>query len=147
MRHNYKILSVAGGATAAATLTAEFDTKGFSYASIAFVDGTAPTTHTISTVVTANVVQHSDSSGSGHANITGYVSGTDFTVTTTAISTAVAKIVYNIDLRGKKRYLKVTASPHGAMTTGAIVCTLTNPADGCVTAAEVNSAIVVNGQS
>lgn len=147
MRHNFKILSVAGAATAGGTLTAEFDTKGFSYASIAFVDGTAPTTVPIGTTTANNVVQHSDSSGSGHANITGYVSGTDFTATTTTISTSLAKIVYNIDLRGKKRYLKVTAGPHGAMTTGAIVCTLTNPADGCVTAAEVNSAIVVNGQS
>lgn len=142
---NFKTITVTGAATAGGTLTAEFDTVGFSYASISFVDGTGNTTHTIGTVVANNIVQHSDTSGSGHANISGYVSGTDYTVTTTAISTGLAKITYNIDLRGRKRYLKIGAGSHGAMTTGAIVCTLSNPSDGCVTAAEFGAAIVVNG--
>jgi predicted S18 family serine protease len=145
MKSNYKIITVAGAATAAGLLTAEFDTLGFSYASIAFVDGTSPTTHGLSTVLTNQYIQHSDTAGSGHAAISGFVPGTDWTPSSAAVATNVAKVVYNVDLRGRKRYLKVQASAGGAMTTGALVCTLTNPADGRTTAAEIGAGAVVNG--
>lgn len=146
MKANYKIVTVAGASTAASTtLSAEFDTLGFSYASIAFVDGTTPTTHGLSTVATNHVVQHSDTSGSGFSAISGFVAGTDWTPSSAALATNVAKLVYNIDLRGRKRYLKIQVSPNGAITTGALVCTLTNPADGRTTAAEIGAGAVVNG--
>ena len=146
MRSNYKIITVAGASTAASTtLTAEFDTLGFSYASIAFVEGTSPTTHGLSTVATNHVLQHSDTSGSGFSAISGFTAGTDWTPSSAGVATNVAKVAYNVDLRGRKRYLKVQVSPGGAITTGVLVCTLTNPADGRTTAAEIGAAQVVNG--
>jgi len=146
MKANYKVITVAGASTAASTtLTAEFDTLGFSYASIAFVDGTTPTTHGLSTVAANHLVQHSDTSGSGFSAISGFTAGTDWTPSSAALATNVAKLVYNVDLRGRKRYLKIQVSPNGAITTGALVCTLTNPSDGRTTAAEIGAGAVVNG--
>lgn len=146
MRANYKIITVAGASTAASTtLTAEFDTLGFSYASIAFVEGTSPTTHGLSTVLTNHALQHSDASGSGFSAISGFTAGTDWTPSSAGVATNIAKVVYNVDLRGRKRYLKVQVSPNGAITTGVLVCTLTNPSDGRTTAAEIGAAQVVNG--
>lgn len=146
MKANYKIITVAGAATAGSTtLSAEFDTLGFSYASIAFVDGTTPTTHGLSTSTSNHLLQHTDTSGSGHAAISGFVAGTDWTPSSAAVATNVAKLVYNVDLRGRKRYLKIQVSPNANITTGALVCTLTNPADGRTTAAEIGAGTVVNG--
>lgn len=145
MRHNYKIITTAGAATAAGLLTAEFDTLGFSYASIAFVDGTAPSSAGLSTVLTNQKLEQSDSSGSGFSAVSGFTAGTDWTPSSATIATNLAKLVYNVDLRGRKRYLKITAAAHASMTTGALVCTLTNPADGRTTAAEIGAGTVVNG--
>jgi len=103
-----------------ATHSLEIDTLGFEYASIdvlfsPFTSASGPTT-------AANVlrVAQSDTSGSGQANISGFVGGTDFTAA--AGSTATAGVGYahrfDIDLRGKRRYLTVYATP--ASTCGVI---------------------------
>ena len=146
MRSNFKNVNVTLGITAITALaTAEFDTLGFAYASIAFYEGTSPTTNGLGTVVTNHSLQHSDASGSGFTAISGYTSGTDWTPSSAAVATNVAKVVYNVDLRGKKRYLKVTAAGGSIFTTGVLVCTLTNPADGRTTAAEIGAGQVVTG--
>lgn len=146
MRANYKQVAAAVATTAiTATMTAEFDTLGFSYASIALFEGTLPTTNGVGTVLTNHALQHSDTAGSGHTAISGFTAGTDWTPSSAATLTNNAKVVYNVDLRGKKRYLKVTTVGGSVFTTGVIVCTLTNPSDGRTTAAEIGAAQVVNG--
>lgn len=146
MRSNFKNVNVTLGSTAITqTYTAEFDTLGFSYATIAFYEGTSPTTNGLGTVVTNHALQHSDTSGSGFTAIAGYTAGTDWTPSSAAVATNVAKLVYNVDLRGKKRYLKVTTAGGSIFTTGVITCTLTNPSDGRTTAAEIGAGQVVNG--
>lgn len=146
MRANYKQVAATVGTTAVtATMTAEFDTLGFSYASIALFEGTSPTTNGLGTLASNHALQHSDTAGSGHTAIPGFTAGTDWTPTSSATLTNNAKVIYNVDLRGKKRYLKVTASGGSVFTTGVLVCTLTNPADGRTTAAEIGAAHVVNG--
>ena len=103
-----------------ATHSVEIDTLGFNHASIdvlfsPFTSAAGPTT-------AANVlrVAQSDTSGSGQTNISGFVAGTDFTVA--AGSTATGGVGYahrfDIDLKGKKRYLTVYATP--ASTCGVI---------------------------
>jgi hypothetical protein len=144
MRSNFKQFNVTVGITAATALaTAEFDTLGFGYASIAFYEGTSPTTNGLLTTLTNHALQHSDTAGSGHTAVPGFTAGTDWTPSSAAVATNVAKVIYNVDLRGKKRYLKVTASGNSTYTTGVFVCTLTHPADGRVTAAEIGAGAVV----
>jgi hypothetical protein len=103
-----------------ATHSVEIDTLGFNHASIdvlfsPYTSATGPTT-----AATVLRVAQSDVSGSGQVNVTGMVGGTDFTVA--AGSTATASVGYahrfDVDLRGKKRYLTVYATP--ASTCGVI---------------------------
>jgi hypothetical protein len=94
-----------------ATHSVEIDTLGFAYASIdvAFSPFTAATSSAASVLRLAQ----SDTSGSGQANVSGFVGGTDFTVA--AGSTTGATVGYShrfdVDLRGKRRYLTVYATP------------------------------------
>jgi hypothetical protein len=103
-----------------ATHSVEIDTLGFEYASIdvlfsPFTSATGPTT-------AANVlrVAQSDASGSGQVNVSGFVGGTDFTVGAgvTATSSVGYAHRFDIDLRGKRRYLTVSATP--ASTCGVV---------------------------
>jgi len=98
-----------------ATHSLEIDTLGFEYASIdvlfsPFTSATGPTT-------AANVlrVAQSDTSGSGQVNISGFVGGATNDFAIVAGVTATASVGYShrfdIDLRGKRRYLTVFATP------------------------------------
>ena len=99
-----------------ATHSIEIDTLGFSYASIdvAF----SPFTAAATAAATVLRLAQSNTSGSGQTNVSGFVGGTDFTVA--AGSTTGASVGYShrfdIDLRGKSRYLTVYATP--ALTVG-----------------------------
>ena len=103
-----------------ATHSVEIDTLGFANASIdvlfsPFTSATGPTT-----AVNVLRVAQSDASGSSQTNITGFVGGTDFTVGAgiTATSSVGYAHRFDIDLRGKRRYLTVYATP--ASTCGVI---------------------------
>ena len=89
--------------------TAEIDTKGFDYAQIVLHYGTSDL------AVAALAVTESDASGSGHANVTGLVVGTstDIDGTTSVLPSATDDdgfVVFDIDLKGRKRYLDLTAT-------------------------------------
>jgi hypothetical protein len=58
--------------------------------------------------LTALKMQQSDASGSGMADITGTVGGTDFTLPSATDDNGF--VVFNIDLRGKKRYFDLVAT-------------------------------------
>jgi hypothetical protein len=96
-----------------ATHSLEIDTLGFAFASIdvLFTPFTAAAPPT--TAATVLRVAHSDTTGTAaQSNISGLVSGTDFTVA--AGSTAVGvgySHRFEVDLRGKRRYLTVFATP------------------------------------
>lgn len=127
-----------------ATHSLEIDTLGFANASIdvlfsPFTSATGPTT-------AANVlrVAQSDTSGSGQTNISGFVNVTDFTVGAgvTATSSVGYAHRFDIDLRGKARYLTVYATP--ASTCGVITsCRLSKAEAGPMSA----SAKGVNSQA
>lgn len=106
--------------TSAQTHSLEIDTLGYNHASIdvAFSPFTAAAGP--STAATVLRLAQSDASGSGQANISGMVGGTDFTV---AAGTTVTGGVgyshrFDVDLRGRKRYLTVYATP--ASTVGVV---------------------------
>ena len=95
-----------------ATFTHEVDTAGFKYLSLDVMFSP----YTASNVSIANVLRvgESDTAGGTPTNISGLVGGTDFTIASTGSSTganigAIAR--FNVDLRGRRRYLTVTVTP------------------------------------
>lgn len=119
-----------------ATHSLEIDTLGFAYASIdvyftPFTAAAGP-----STAATVLRLAHSDTTGtSGATNL--YVQGTDYTVA--AGSTATGGVGYahrfDVDLRGKRRYLTVFATP--ASTVGVVTsCRLSKGEAGPMSASD-----------
>jgi len=101
----------------ASATTAEIDTLGFDYLTIVAHLGATDI------AMTALAVTESDTTGSGHANVTGLVYGTstDIDGNTSALPSATDDngfFVFQIDLRGRKRYIDVTATV-GDGTSGA----------------------------
>jgi hypothetical protein len=91
--------------TNGATATGNLDTKGFDFVVIDVCSGTSNNTTNNFSVLT---LSEGDTTSAYTAVSTG---DTDFTIA--AADTAAAQVVaqWRIDMRGRKRYLKVTASP------------------------------------
>jgi len=92
-----------------AVTVAELDTKGYDYCTIVCILGATDV------AMTALKVTESDTSGSGHADVTGLVVGTSDNIDgdTSALPSADdddSFQVFEIDLRGRKRYLDVSAT-------------------------------------
>lgn len=137
MRSNSKIFVAASNATTVTTLTASVDTKGFSFAKLIFVS-----TSTGSVSSTSNILEESDNATAGFVTVSGYVNGTDFTASTATNSTAEGKLLFAVDLRGRKRYLKATVT-HAVGGVGMWIADLSEPANGLSTAAEYGAQNVV----
>lgn len=109
---NLKFVSVTPPAAIidnASATTAEIDTKGWDYAIYVVYLGATDI------AMSALAVTESDTSGSGHANITGLIWGTSDNIdgSTSALPSATddnAFQIAQIDLRGRKRYLDLTAT-------------------------------------
>lgn len=121
--------------------TAEIDTIGWEYAEIAVYLGATDI------AMTALAVTESDTSGSGHANVTGLVYGTatDIDGNTSSLPSATDDnkfFIFQIDLRGRKRYLDVTATA-GNGTSGTfatILCRLSRGKEAPSSVAEAGAA-------
>lgn len=103
----------------ASLTTTEIDTQGFDYAEIMVIIGATDI------ALTALKVQESDTSGSGHADVTGLVYGTsaDISGSTSSLPGATDDnkcFLFEVDLRKRKRYLDVVATV-GDGTAGAFV--------------------------
>jgi hypothetical protein len=125
------VAKVSVAVAANATHSHEIDTLGADYASIdvVFSQFTAATASYASVLK----LQQSNTSGSGQADVSGY------TITAGAGSTtggtgAVAR--FNVDMRGKSRYLTVVATPGNAATI-ATVARLGKQEDMPITAADM----------
>jgi len=89
--------------------TAEIDCKGWDYAQIYCYIGA------LDIAFTALAVTESDTTGSGHANVTGLIWGTsdDITGTTSTSPSATDDdkfFIFDINLLGRKRFLDLTAT-------------------------------------
>lgn len=104
---NKTAAKAAASVAASATHSHEIDTLGFKYASIDVVY--SPFTAATTSYASVLKVQESDASGSGQADVTGLSVTAGAGATTGANVGAVAR--FNIDLRGRKRYLTVVTSP------------------------------------
>jgi hypothetical protein len=93
----------------ASATTAEIDVSGWDHAEIIVQLGATDI------AMTALAVTESDTTGSGHANVTGLVYGTstDIDGNTSVLPTALQDdgiFVFQIDLRGRKKFINVTAT-------------------------------------
>lgn len=111
-RLDWKVVSITPPAAISdnATLTtAEIDTLGWDEMTIIVYEGATDI------AMAALAVTESDTAGSGHANVTGLVWGTSTNIdgTTSALPSATDDNLFQvaqIDLRGRKRYIDVTAT-------------------------------------
>lgn len=101
------VTKAAASVAASATHSHEIDTLGFKYATIDVVY--SPFTAATAAYASVCKVQESDASGSGQADVTGLAITAGAGATTGASVGAVAR--FNVDLRGRKRYLTVVTSP------------------------------------
>jgi hypothetical protein len=104
---NKSVTKAAASVAANATHSHEIDCAGFKYASIDVVF--SPFTAATAAYATVLKIQESDASGSGQADVTGLSITAGAGATTGANVGAVAR--FNVDLRGRKRYLTVVTSP------------------------------------
>jgi len=101
------VVKAASSVAASATHSHEIDTLGFKYASIDVIY--SPFTAATTAYASVCKVQESDASGSGQADISGLSVTAGAGSTTGAVVGAIAR--FNVDLRGRKRYLTVVTSP------------------------------------
>lgn len=113
---NAKTVDIASSAT----MEHSIDTLGFDYASIDVAFEAVAAAGTNSAVATALKLQSSDTNGT-FVDLTGYVGGTSFTIPTPANTNDSVVVRFDVDLRGKKRYLNVVATPTSQSGIGSIV--------------------------
>lgn len=142
MNHLENTKTVAGtpasGTAGTATLT--LDTLGFAYASIDVVVAKSSTAgHTAASILNTLTLSQGDTTTAGESV---------YTVTVPAASAAVTSqpsiVRLDLDLRGKKRYIKVDASAVGTLTTD-IVARLGKGEAGPRTAAQKGALAVYSG--
>ena len=137
------VASLSDDITTSATHSMEIDTLGFKVASIDVAFEKVAAAGTNSAVALVLKLQHGDSTSS-YSDLTGYVGGTSFTIPTPANTTSDVVVRFDVDLRGKKRYLKVVATGNA---TGSVysVARLGKPEDGPDTATEKGAAVAIVG--
>ena len=106
-----RVVSILGtGVTNGATVTANIDTIGFDFASIDLVLGTSNTVSNKPS--TLKLSESDDTVVTNFADITAFVGGGTGGFTIPNADTSNANVyVFNVDCRGRKRYLKLTATP------------------------------------
>lgn len=134
----YKQQALTNGATGTSD---NIDTLGYDEAVI-IVHGTTSDNATNKPSVLK--VQQSDTTdATNFADLSGFVGGTDFTVPAAPTATTTAPYaVFNIDKRGRKRYLRVIISPVTTQTFS-VIAALARAAEAPNTTTKQNAAVVV----
>lgn len=137
------LASLSDDITSSATHSHEIDTLGYKYASIDVCFEKVAAAGTNSAVALVCKLQHGDTTSS-YADLTGYVGGTSFTIPTPANTSADTVVRFDVDMRGKRRYLRVQAT---GQATGSVytVARLGKPEDGPDTATKKGVSVAVSG--
>jgi len=125
--------------TNGATATGVVDTLGFDWATIDIIAATADVVSNKPSVL--KIQESDDTVASNFADITGLRGGTDFTIpNANTAATAVVQNVYkfNVDLRGRKRYLRGVYSPQTTQTV-TLVANLGKGEQAPISAAKANA--------
>jgi len=96
----------------------------------------------IAAAMTVLKLTESDASSSGYSDVTGFVGGTNFTLPTASDDDKF--VVFQVDLRGRKRYLKVEATAGGTTVMG-VSCIFSRGKVGTNSAADSNALALVIG--
>lgn len=137
MRQNSTFQIGGVSATNASQVTAAFDCRGYGFARFLCF---APSTAAVHTTLANHVLAESDDNVTySTISTSAYQVGLNLPTTTASVSTALAKLIYDVDLRGRKRYIRVTFSSTNT-TELFVAADLSEPSDGKTTAAEVGSA-------
>ena len=131
--------------TAAGTaISASVDAKGYEELQLVVTK----TTHASDYITVFNIQQSDDTVLTNFAAVTGYVAGTDWTLASltggTNAATEKAAGVFNIDLKGKKRYFRVLVTNGAATGIVGITGTLARGEQAPITATNQNAGVVVN---
>jgi hypothetical protein len=136
MNHLENTKSATGSAVAtnsSTTATLRLDTLGYDYASIDVVYGAVLAAGTNSAAAQTLTLKHSDSASSNYDVISGYPT---VALPTAAASSVVSSIVrFDVDMRGRKRYIEVESSPN-TLATVVVVARLGKGEVGPASAAE-----------
>jgi hypothetical protein len=136
MNHLENTKSATGSAVAtnsSTTATLRLDTLGYDYASIDVVYGAVLAAGTNSAAAQTLTLKHSDSASTGYDVISGYPT---VALPTAAASSVVSSIVrFDVDMRGRKRYIEVESSPN-TLATVVVVARLGKGEVGPATSAE-----------
>jgi hypothetical protein len=111
--------------------------------SVTVFGGTVNTTSNTLSVLTLKEADVTNTSS--FANVSGAVGGTDFTIAAAAYATTSNQNIwtFNVDLRGRKRYLRVFASPQTTQLVAGLA-SLYRGEQAPVTAAKANALNVVS---
>ena len=150
MNHLEATKSVVGhteNLTAAQTHTLTIDTLGYAYVSVDVCqEAWGNAGYTSQAAFTVLKLEESDLSGSAYSSVTAFVGGGTggFTIPTPTATSGDVVVRMDLDLRGHKRYLKVSATPY---TTGTVytVARLGKGTDGPVSASAKGVNATVSG--
>ncbi len=134
-------ISFTNGGTAIST---SIDTKAYEELQLVVTK----TTHATDYITVLTIQQSDDTVLTNFAAVTGYVAGTDWTLASltggTNAASEKAAGVFNIDLRGKKRYFRVLMTNGAATAIVGITGTLARGSEAPITATNQNAGVVVN---
>jgi hypothetical protein len=121
------------------------DTLGFDYASIDVVFEPVAAAGTNSSVAVALKLQQGDTTSS-YDDVTAFVGGGSggFTVPTPADTNSSTVVRFNVDMRGKQRFLNVFATPN-VVSPVVSVARLGKPEEAPVAASDAGVAVFVSG--
>lgn len=132
MRNSQNMRSILLNESSATTLTGSVDTQGFRFARIQFTSAStgAPTTNC--------KLEQSDNNSTWEP-IVGVVLGTDYTLSAATNLSTRPKIIWDLNLAGRKRYLRATVE-HATSGRCQLNALLLDPIDGITTSAETGAA-------